>query len=202
MNPWDFPLWCHVFAWLVADRSTTVKPSKFLKKRIDITRTNTSFFYSNQLREHLRLDQFRIRSPSWQPVMAKSIPVGKTPGQQERRQRSAAGTLIMQCTAEHPESEGLHHVSDSLITLSGYLKDYWWGNWFLAAFSKIAQTLWLHERLCLKKQAWHSGVSFYPLPLLCELLEKQECFPGVPLVQFLLVGHWWMWKVQKTTGGI
>lgn len=117
MNPWDFPLWCHVFAWLVADRSTTVKPSKFLKKRIDITRTNTSFFYSNQLREHLRLDQFRIRSPSWQPVMAKSIPVGKTPGQQERRQRSAAGTLIMQCTAEHPESEGLHHVSDSLLCL-------------------------------------------------------------------------------------
>lgn len=83
--------------------------------------------------------------------MAKSIPVGKTPGQQERRQRSAAGTLIMQCTAEYPETEDLHHVPDLLIAMSAYLKNYWWGNWFPEAFFKVPQTLWFHVRLCFKK---------------------------------------------------
>lgn len=145
-----------------------------------------------------------MRSPSWQPVMAGSIPVGRTPGQQERRQRSAACTLITQCTAEHPETEGLHHVSDSLITPSGYLKDYWWGNWFPAAFLKVPQTLWLHVRLCFIKLANPCRFSILCRSYAVEFLPKQ-CFLGVqeelPLVQFLLVSHWWMWKPQKTTGG-
>lgn len=127
MNPWDFPLspvTCSVS--LGADRSAIVKPSTF-----SITGIKASFFFlllhrqiQQQPSQHLRLDQSRMRSPSRQPAMAESIPVGRTPGKQERRQRSAACTLITQCTAERPETEGLHHVSDSLITLSGYLKDY------------------------------------------------------------------------------
>lgn len=144
-----------------------------------------------------------MRSPSWQPVMAGSIPVGRTPGQQERRQRSAACTLITQCTAEHPETEGLHHVSDSLITPSGYLKDYWWGNWFPAAFLKVPQTLWLHVRLFFIKLANPCRFSILCRSYAVEFLPKQ-CFgvqEELPLVQFLLVSHWWMWKPQKTTGG-
>lgn len=143
VNPWDFPLVaCHAFCstestqernclnkWLLNKAPWYHKHERLWKTLLPA---------DAQRGTRPRLGQFHINC--WQPEEAEWIPVGATPGQQERNSARLPRTLITQCTAARPRASRLwggplRHMSDTGITLSGSLKDYWWGKLVSKGFS-------------------------------------------------------------------